>query len=146
VALAFIQRFAGDTAGAKITAEQARNTLEPLLRDRSDNSFFTALYTRLLSNAYALMGEEDLAIKLAERAVMLCPRAKDSVKGPIYEENLALIQTMFGEHSRAISTLAQLLQTPYDGCVTPAQLRLDPIWDPLRSDPAFQKLCDEKQP
>jgi serine/threonine protein kinase len=30
--------------------------------------------------------------------------------------------------------------------VTPALLRLDPIWDPLRGDPAFQKLCEEKQP
>jgi hypothetical protein len=30
--------------------------------------------------------------------------------------------------------------------ITPALLRLDPIWDPLRADPAFQKLCEEKQP
>jgi len=62
------------------------------------------------------------------------------------EENLAAIQAMFGETSRPISTLAQLLQTPYDGAVTPAVLRLDPLWDPLRSDPTFQKLCEEKQP
>ena len=73
--------------------------------------------------------------------------------GPKYEENLALIQTMFGENSRAISISQRLLQTPYGGGflyaptpVTPALLRLDPIWDPLRADPAFQKLCEEKQP
>ena len=29
--------------------------------------------------------------------------------------------------------------------ITPALLRLDPLWDPLRGDPAFQKLCEEKQ-
>ena len=69
-----------------------------------------------------------------------------------FEENLALIQTMFGENSRAISTLTQLLQTPYHSWlysqtpITPALLRLDPLWDPLRADPAFQKLCEEKQP
>ena len=82
---------------------------------------------------------------------MLLPRAKDLVTGPGFEENLALIQTIFSENRRAISTLTQLLQTPYASWfygapVTPALLRLDPIWDPLRGDPAFQKLCEEKQP
>ena len=83
---------------------------------------------------------------------MLVPRAKDRVIGPGLEENLALIQTIVGESIRAISTLTQLIQTPYNGGVydptpiTPALLRLDPIWDPLRGDPAFQKLCEEKQP
>ena len=72
--------------------------------------------------------------------------------GPTYEELLALIQTIFGENSRAIPILTQLLQTPYmEGGIygmpiTPALLRLDPLWDPLRSDPAFQKLCEQKQP
>ena len=65
-------------------------------------------------------------------------------------ENLALIQTIFGENSRAIPILSELLQTPYSsglyGSITPAFLRLDSSWDPLRSDPAFQKLCEEKQP
>jgi serine/threonine-protein kinase len=92
-----------------------------------------------------------LALKEAERAVTLLPSAKDQVTGPALEENLALIQTIFGENSRAVSTLTQLLQTPYGSWlysapVTPALLRLDPIWDPLRADPAFQKLCEEKQP
>jgi hypothetical protein len=59
---------------------------------------------------------------------------------------------MFGENGRAISALTWLLQTPYNSfwydptAVTPALLRLDPSWDPLRSDPAFQKLCEEKKP
>ena len=96
------------------------------------------------------MGEKDSALKLAERAIMLSPRAKDAASGPLVEERLARIQALFGENSRAISTLAQLLQTPYAANlrvpITPALLRLDPIWDPLRSDPAFQKLCEEKQP
>jgi len=91
-----------------------------------------------------------LALEAAERAVLLYPRAKNQTVGPAYEENLALIQTIVGENSRAISTLSQLLQTPYWGGVytpapiTPALLRLDPMWDPLRNDPAFQKLCEEQ--
>ena len=81
---------------------------------------------------------------------MLEPRAQDAISGPGFEENLALIQTIFGENSPAISTLTRLLQTPYMEAgiygvpITPALLRLDPIWDPLRADPAFQKLCEEK--
>jgi hypothetical protein len=82
---------------------------------------------------------------------MLLPSVKDRVDGPAREENLALIQTMVGENSRAISTLTRLLQTRYGSelygpAITPAFLRLDPLWDPLRADPAFQRLCEEKQP
>jgi serine/threonine protein kinase/Tfp pilus assembly protein PilF len=148
VTLALMQRLAGDTAGAKVTAEQARNTLEQLYRDQPDNAFIVAL----LSRAYAAMGEKDSALKAAGRAVMLYPRTKDPEAGPGLEENLAFIQTIFGENSGAISTLTQLLETSYKTWIygltpiTPALLRLDPIWDPLRSDPRFQKHCEEKQP
>ena len=147
VELAFAQRVAGDWAGAKATAEQSRNTLEQLYRDQPDNPPALSL-----SQAYAAMGEKDLALKTAAHPIMLLPRAKDSKVGPMFEENLALIQTMLGENSGAISTLTRLLQTPYGSVIygqapiTPALLRLDPIWDPLRADPAFQTLCEEKQP
>ena len=79
----------------------------------------------------------------------LLSASNDLVYGAEYEECLAVIQTVLGENSRATSTLTQLLKTPYDSLiygpapVTPALLRLDPIWDPLRTDPAFQKLCEE---
>jgi len=150
VDLALMNRLAGDTAGAKLTAEEARNRLEQLYRGQPDNGFVAAL----LSLAYAAMGQKDWALKAAERAVMLLPSAKDALEGPAMEENLARIQTIFGENSRAITILTELLQTPYQSSangltsaapVTPALLRLDPIWDPLRGDPAFQKLCEEKQ-
>ena len=103
VALALMQRLAGDTAGAKVIAEQARNTLEQLCRDQPDNAFAAAR----LSQAYAVMGEKDSALNAAERAIMLQPRAKDRVSGPTLEENLAIVQTIFGENSRAISTLTR---------------------------------------
>jgi tetratricopeptide (TPR) repeat protein len=149
LSLAFMQLLAGDTAGARLTAEQARTTYDQRHRDQPDRSLWAAF----LSQAYAAMGEKDSALKLAERAIVLLPGAKDHMagNGPALEENLALIQTIFGENSRAIATLTQLLQTPYTAFfqrtpITPALLRLDPFWDPLRSDPAFQKLCEEKQP
>jgi len=146
--LAVTQRLAGDTAGAKVAAEQAHNTLEQLCKNQPDSALFAAL----LSLANSALGEKNSALKEAERAIKLLPSAKDRVHGPAREEILALIQTMFGENNGAISTLTRLLQTSYSGWlyaatpVTPALLRLDPFWDPLRSDPVFQKLCEEKQP
>ena len=145
--LALTQRLAGDLADAKLTAEQARNTLEQIYKDQPNNYRVAAL----LSEAYAVMGEKDMALQAAERAITLMPRAKDAVFAPGFEENLALIQMIVGEKSRTISILSQLLQTPYESLIyytpiTPALLRLDPYWDSLRADPAFQKLCEEKQP
>jgi len=146
--LALIQRVAGDTAAAKAAAEQARNTLEPLSKNQPDNAFVPAA----LAVDYAILEEKSSALNEAQRAIALVPSSKDRLSGPGFEENLALVEMIIGENSRAISTLTRLLQTPYGGWVynpapiTPALLRLDPLWDPLRADPAFQKLCEEKQP
>ena len=79
------------------------------------------------------------------------PSATDPLSGPTREEVLALIQMMFGDSTQSISTLSRLLQTPYISWLygpmpaTPAILRLDPIWDHLRADPAFQQLCEENE-
>jgi len=148
VGLALGQRIAGNTAQAKVDAEQARNTLESLKNDQPDNAFVAAA----LAVAYAILDEKDSALNETQRAIALLPSNKDRLSGPGLEENLALVETIIGENDRAIAVLTLLLQTPYGGWlysptpVTPALLRLDPIWDPLRADPAFQKLCDEKQP
>ena len=147
VGIALFQRLTGDTARAKATAQQARNTLEPLSKDQPENAFIAAA----LAVADATLEEKNSAIDEAQRAVALLPSSKDRVSGPGFEENLALVEMMIGENSRAISILTQLLQTPYGGgiyspCpITPALLRLDPIWDPLRADPAFQKLCEQEK-
>src|SRR4029077_19924538 len=80
--LAFAQGLAGDTAGAKVTAKSARSTLEQLYKDQPDDPLTSAY----LSPAYAARGEKDLALKLAQRLIMLLPRAKDAVEGPAFEE------------------------------------------------------------
>jgi serine/threonine-protein kinase len=147
IILAFAQRLAGDAAGASITAGQACNALEPLCREQPDNSFFA----QQLALANAALGQKEKALIEAERATSLLPSARDPLSGPTREEVLALIQMMFGDNAHSVSTLRRLLQTSYISWLygpmlaTPAVLRLDPIWDALRADPAFQKLCEEKQ-
>src|SRR4029450_7928328 len=76
VVLACTQRLNGDTAGAKVTAEQARNALEPLCKNQQGD----ATYASLLSLSYAVLGNKESALKEAERVITLLPR--DAADGP----------------------------------------------------------------
>ena len=144
VGLALAQHVAGDAASSKATAEQAANTLELLKKDQPENAFVAAA----LGVAYALLDKKDAALNEAQRAITLLPSNKERLTGPAFEENMALVEMIIGENDRAIATLTRLLQTPYGGWlysptpVTPALLRLDPMWDALRVDPDFRKLCE----
>ena len=135
------QQYAGDIVGARGTAQQMLSPLETLCQKDPDNPNFA----EALSLTRAVLGQKDAAIKEAERAITLLPSAKDAVDGPKAEENLASVEAMVGDKNGAIPRLQLLLEIPYTNFLTPALLRLHPQWDPLRSDPAFQKLCEEKQ-
>ena len=128
---------AGDIVGARATAQQMLRPLEPLSQKDPDNPNFA----QALSLIHAVLGHKDAAIKEAERAITLLPSGKDAVDGPRAEENLAFVEVLVGDKNGAIPRLQHLLQVPYNNCVTPALLRLHPMFDPLRNDPRFQKLA-----
>jgi len=110
VHLAFMQYLAGDNSGAAVTGKQARDALVRFYGNEPDDGF----NAELLSEAYAMMGERDSAVKQAERAkIAQDPGPKDAISTPRAGENLALIQTIIGNNSGAISELAQLLEVPY---------------------------------
>src|SRR5215831_4779018 len=134
------QEYAGDTVGARATAQQILSPLETLCQKDPDNPNFA----QVLSATRAVLGQKDAAIKEAERAIALLPSEKDAVAGPKAEEILASVEVLVGEKNRAVPRVQRLLEIPYADCLTPALLRLQPAWDPLRGDPAFQKLCEEK--
>jgi hypothetical protein len=89
---------------------------------------------------------------MAERAIAADPIEKDAVLGPGPIEILARVSAQMSEPDRAIAPLQKLLSTPYEGPLalnlplTPALLRLDPMFDPLRNDPRFQKLVAAEAP
>jgi serine/threonine-protein kinase len=81
------------------------------------------------------------------------PIEKDPMDGPWPIEILARVAARIGEPDRAIAALEKLLSIPYEGPlattvvpITPALLRLDPMFDPLRKDPRFQKLLASPTP
>jgi len=143
--LGWAQNVAGEHAAAQKSWQQARIELEPFLKEQPDN------YLLIGDLALVMMGLGDkaAAFALSEQAMKVLPLEKDAVDGPAPIEVFARVAAQLGEPDRAIATLQKLLSIPSEGALasrvplTPALLRLDPMFDPLRNDQRFQKLTLE---
>ena len=142
--LGFAKELAGDATGARAAYEMARAELTKVI-EAQPASAEAHMYLAL---SLAGSGEKNAAYSAVQKAIALRPSV-DALVGASFDEAFARVKARFGENDAVLADLQRLLSTNYLGPeqipLTPALLRLDPVWNPLRADTRFQKLSLEKQ-
>jgi TolB-like protein/Tfp pilus assembly protein PilF len=137
-----IQVLAGQGAVAKPECEQTRALLEARLAERpEDRNSLTAL-----AWVYVCLGRNVDALRVARQAADSLPIEKDAYTGPYFLAGLAEIEARTGQAEAAVKILRQLITAPAGEVVSIARLNIDPVWDPIRNDPGFQKLLSQPEP
>ena len=129
-----IARGRSDAAQAKRAFAAAQHVLEADLAQWRDDAKTIAV----LGVLHAICGRKEEAIRAGRRAVELLPTSKDAYDGPSLVTKLAVIYAQTGEVDLAIDLLNDLMKVPNGP--TPGTLRVEPEWEPLRSDPRFDRL------
>ena len=143
--LGLILQRVGDVAAARATYQSAAQDIRRELGKVAPGYLEAKLHGGL-GLAHAGLGEAAPAIAEGQKAMAMYPTSKDPFGGPEEEEDMARIYALLGDADHAVPILKRLLQIPYGGWITPALLRLDPVWDQIRNDPRFQELAAEKKP
>jgi len=129
-------RMQGDSAKAKAAFSAARTQLEQWIKAAPDDAVLHANLALALAGA----GENEGALREAQRAVSLRPVERDAFEGPRALLVLAQVYAETGDVDAALSMLQRLLAMPAGLLVSTHALELDPAWDPIRGDPRFHAL------
>jgi tetratricopeptide (TPR) repeat protein len=135
--IGFARKALGDDNGARAAFLKSKSFVEAQLKQSPE----AADAHIQLAKALAHLGEKDSALAEAQRATELQPESKDAFGGPEITAGVAEVHAILGDSGRAIEILDGLLSRP--SAVTVPGLKLNPIWDPLRSDPLFQALLNK---
>jgi TolB-like protein/class 3 adenylate cyclase len=144
--LGLSQQRAGDVAAARATYQEGRQDTQRALEKVTQGAWQGAELLSSLGVFDAALGDASTAIAEGQKAMASQPSSEDPFEGPTREEQMAQIYALLGDANHAIPILRRLLTISYAGSITPALLRIDPIWDPIRNDPRFQELTAEKKP
>jgi tetratricopeptide (TPR) repeat protein len=129
-----IARTKGDPERAIAAYSGARAILEQRLVVKPEHARTIAV----LAQVDAALRRKELAIREAEHAVELMPTSQDIYDGVLVLEGLAQVYTWSNEPDRAIELLQKLVKMP--GYINYTQLKLHPMWTPLRGDPRFEQI------
>jgi len=137
----------GDTAKAQTEFEGALPLIEKLVTESPQSGTRRAQ----LGLLYAFLGRKEDALREGKRAMELIPITHDIIEGAVVEAFYAMICARAGATDEAISRIERLLTTPFavdydDASITLSDLRTRWEWDPLRSDPRFQKILASPEP
>ncbi len=133
---AALRLLAGESDMAKSAGEEALPSLEARLRERPDDTFAMTE----LSWVYLALRRNADALRLSRQAADIISIEKDAFSGPNFQIGLAQIEARVGAPEEAIKRLRRLLSIPAGWEVSIARLKIDPVWDPIRNRPDFQKL------
>jgi serine/threonine-protein kinase len=134
LAIGIAQKGLGDDAAARTAFVKTKDIFEEQLKQKPEDPELHVQLAKVL----AWLGEKDAAIAQAQQATDLRPESKDAFDGPRITEDVAQVYAILGDNARAIELLDGLLSRPTG--VTLQSLKVNPAWDPIRSDPAFQAL------
>jgi serine/threonine-protein kinase len=138
VFLSRLEAMEGGPEAAREELEKTRDAIQSLLKETPLNEVLRSW----LAVNLALQGEHEAAAN--EVRLMADLVAKDRFSGPQGLQMTAEVYAIIGRHDEAIDILERLLDTVYEDAITPHVLAIDPVWDPLRNHPRFQKLLPPK--
>ena len=140
--LALSEQRSGSPEAAAESYLQVQARAQAALSEPQSNNNVEAAWHVALAWADAGLGQRDESIAEAQRATTLIPESADTLEGPLWRGFLAKTYAMNGDADHALPLIEHLLQSEIS-LVSPVILQLDPVWDPIRDDPRFQKLISD---
>ena len=132
-----IARAVGKAEIATESFNKGRVILEKVL-EKDPESVTTVIN---LAWAYAGLGRKEEALRLSQQAVQLQPTWRDAAEGPGIAAMQAQVRAWVGEKESALDQLLKIAKQP--GGPSYGELKLDPGWDDLRTDPRFAEIVAE---